>query len=135
MAIQSIGSQPNFTGKKAVTYKGNEYEKTNNGKLIGAGAGATLSAVMVGRGIKTLKSKTYQNALKDSFEMIKEAKPEMTLEQFVKRAKKVSKIGMGVMTAITVLLGLGIGALVDKNKNENRAFKADMAAKEAAKAE
>lgn len=132
--IQTIGFQPNFTGK-AVTYKGNEYEKTNNGKLIGAGAGAALSAVMVGKGIKNLKSETFQNALKDNFEAIKDTKPDKTLEQFVKTAKKASKIYLGVMTAITVLLGLGIGALVDKNKNENRAFKADMAAKEPAKAE
>lgn len=135
MAIQPIGVQPNFTGKKAVTYKGNEYEKTNNGKLIGTGAGIALSGIMTTCTLKAFNKETVLQTLKNAYEGAKDALPQKSFDEYLKSMKKMSKVSCAVMSGLTVLLGLGIGALVDKNKNENRAFKADMAAKEAAKAE
>lgn len=132
MAIQSIGYQPNFTGK-AQTYKGNEYEKTNNGKLIGAGAGVGLSAIMSTITYKSLNKKSNIANLKDGFEKMKDNMPWKSFDEYLKSIKKSSKIATAVMTVLTIGLGLGIGAIIDNSKNNSRAYKADMLAKNAEK--
>lgn len=132
MAIQSIGYQPNFTGK-AQTYKGNEYEKTNNGKLIGTGAGVGLSAIMGTINYKSLNKESNIAKLKDVFENLKDGLPMKSFDEYLQYIKKISKVTTAVMTVLTIGLGLGIGAMIDNSKNNSRAYKADMAAKNAEK--
>ena len=131
MAIQSIGFQPNFTGK-AKTYKGNEYEKTNNGKLIGTGAGVVLSGVMGTLSLKNMNKDANITNLKNIYENMKDGLPYKSFDEYLASMKKLNKIGAAVMTVITIALGLGIGAIIDNNKNNNRAYKADTDAKKAA---
>lgn len=132
MAIQSIGYQPNFTGK-AQTYKGNEYEKTNNGKLIGTGAGVGLSAIMSTIHYKNMNKESNIEKLKNLFEKKKDNMPWKSFDEYLKSIKKISKVTIAVMTVLTIGLGLGIGAMIDNSKNNSRAYKADMAAKNAEK--
>lgn len=132
MAIQSIGYQPNFTGK-AKTFKGNEYEKTNNGKLIGTGAGVGLSAIMSTIHYKNMNKESNIAKLKDVFENMKDGLPMKSFDEYLQYIKKISKVSAAVMTVLTIGLGLGIGAIIDNKKNNSRAYKADMLAKNAEK--
>ncbi len=128
MSIQSVNSV-NFTSKTAHTKNGNEYEKTRVGKYIGMGAGAAIGA---GVPAYLLYNRNYKMYLKRQLvEMRNNIMQELQKEGIKSSkmsAKTISKWLKAIPVvagALTLLVGLGIGAIVDGAINHSRAKKAD----------
>ncbi len=117
-------------GQTGSTTNSNKQEKSKIGGYAGACAGTAFSAYNAYKIIKNIKADNKGmpvaiEILKDIYqkaggkEILK-----ITEEQYVSRAVKVGKaaggIMMGVLTAITVGLGFGLGKIVDKIINNRR---------------
>ena len=114
-------------GQTGATTNSNKQEKSKIGGYAGAGAGTAFSAYKIIKNIKA-DNKGMPVAIETLKDMYQKAGGEeilkMTEEQYVSRAVKVGKaaggIMMGVLTAITVGLGFGLGKIVDKIINNRR---------------
>ncbi len=136
MSIQSVNSV-NFTGSKARTKQGNEYDKSSAGKYIGMGLGAVVGAGCTGYKVKKGLSSSselkrflinFNNSLLNSFSDISN----ISRKEFRELRKKSIKIGIKaapvIIGAAGLLAGLGLGAIVDGIINNVRSKKADKSA-------
>ncbi len=130
MSIQSI-SNVSFGAK---TQKGNEYKKSHVGTIAGTVAGAgtgVYGAYKFGSLMKKNSGfkKAIMPALADIRNILMEAGK--TKAQATKKLKSMIKAGHIANTLTWTLIGLGIGALVNKAINHAKANKADKAAAKA----
>lgn len=125
--------QPVSFGQTAVTKNGNEYQRTSKATKIGAGVGATwglLNASAMGyMAAKNDLPKGFKNTFLNSYRALREFYPAAEAKNLVKRSAKMS-FAMGIPMGIigSTLIGLGIGAAVNKVINHRRAAKADAVA-------
>ena len=127
MAISPIGYTPHFTGT-AKTDKGNEYQTTNTGKIVGTGVGAVLGGANIWRSNKLFKK---------SMDVIKETIKEVGDEDLSNACKGGKKVGKGFLIACAtlgalLLTGIGFlaGKVFDNMQNEKSAKAADKNAEE-----
>lgn len=131
MTIQAVSF-----GQTAVTKNGNEYQRTNTATKIGTGVGAAygvLNASAAGyMAAKNDLPKGFKNMFLNSYKALRELLPAKEAKNLVKRNAKMSvAIGIPMGIIVYTLVGLGIGAAVNKVINHKRAAKADAAAKQA----
>lgn len=141
MSIQSVNAI-NFTGKTAQTKNGNEYEKTNAGKYtgmgVGAAAGAGYGVYIINKVNKSYSLKKYIiNAFNSGFTQFGKlgnikntiSQLEISLKEFratrYKCLSRILKAIPAILGAVTLLAGLGVGAITDGIINHTRAKKAD----------
>ena len=125
MAISPIGYAPHFTGT-AKTAKGNEYQTTNTGKIVGTSVGATLGAANILRSIK-LYDKFIKN-IDNTFNEVGDA-------DLTNALKHGNKIGKGFLIAgatIGALLITGVGFFAGKVYDNKQNGKLEKAADQAA---
>ncbi len=129
MAIQAVSF-----GQTAVTKNGNEYERTNKatkiGRNIGLGYGL-LSSAAVGYKIATKNPpEKFKNALISTYKNLRQSllSPEEAKDVLKRSAKAGAAIGFSIGIALCTLVGLGIGAAINKIINHKRAAKADAVA-------
>jgi len=103
-SISAVGARPTFRGE-AYTNSGNEYNKCNTGKILGAGALGVLSGVNWARNGKKASEDLAKFGIKNP------------------GSKMTAFAVVGV--AISALIGLGLGAIVDACINSSRRNKAD----------
>lgn len=129
MSIQAVSF-----GKQAVTKNGNAYEKTNLGGKIGAtvGAGyATYSGIKAVKTLKNLKASNlgqlYRATLANLPEEAKTFFPKFKeyATNMIKGIKIASVPIIAITSALTILLGFGLGKIGDAIVNKVRANKAD----------
>lgn len=131
MSIDAINTV-SFSGKKSYTKNGNEYEKTHAGKFVGMGVGASVGAgyplLLLHQAQKDkpfLKRLlvSYRNAYKKGL-----ANAGLDVSDIKLSAKTLSR-GLKIIPAITgavaLILGLGLGSIVDGIINHARAKNAD----------
>ncbi len=131
MSIDAVNTV-SFSGKKSYTKNGNEYEKTRAGRYIGMGVGASVGAGYPLYFIhQAQKDKPFLKRMLVTFRTAYKrelAKAGLDVSNLKLSAKTFSK-GMKVFPVITgslaLLLGLGLGAIVDGIINHTRAKKAD----------
>lgn len=135
MAVDAVNSV-NFQGRKgSYTKNGNEYNKTHAGRYVGMGVGALVGAgypLYILREVQKDKP-FFKKVLVRCRQEFKNglAQSGVDVSNLKMSAKSVSKVlkGIPVVTgAITLLVGLGVGAIVDGIINHVRAKKADKAA-------
>lgn len=135
MAISPIGYTPHFTGT-AKTDKGNEYQTTNTGKIVGTSAGAVLGGANIWR-----TSKVYNKVFDKSMDAVKDSLQDAMKEMGEGEASKLintgKKFGKGFViasAAIGALLLTGVGffagKVFDNKQNEKSAKAADKNAEE-----
>ena len=136
MAINPINVAPNF-GALRVTENGNQYEKSNYGKLGGTAAGLAWGGYQVYDMNKFYKQEA--GAIKEIIEYciqgIEKVVPEFgddlakAAEQktvLMNRIIKCFKYGsLAGVLAVSTLMGLGVGAIADFAVNKYKAHKAD----------
>lgn len=122
MAISPIGYTPNFTGT-AKTDKGNEYQTTNTGKIVGTSVGAALGAANIWRSNKLWEK---------NIDILNKTFKQVGNEDLSKALKGGKKIGKGFLIAGATLgallitgVGLLAGKVYDNKQNEKRAEAAD----------
>ena len=129
MAIQSVSF-----GKTAVTKNGNEYQRTSKATKIGAGVGATWgilnSSAMVYMAAKNKMPQQFKNIYLNTYKALRENGVDLNLAKNTVKKSAKAAIAIGVPTGITftTIVGLGIGAAVNKIINHKRAAKADAVA-------
>lgn len=130
MAIQAVSF-----GQKAVTKSGNEYERTSKATKIGAGIGlgyGLLNSGVAGYKMATKNPpKKVKNQLLNTYKNLRQSlyfSPEEAKNVVQRTAKAGVAIGLPVNIAVSTLIGLGIGAAVNKIINHKRAAKADAVA-------
>lgn len=114
-------------GQTGATTNSNKQEKSKIGGYAGAGAGTAFSAYKI---IKNIKADN--KGMPAAIEMLKtmynavggKEVLHITEEQYISSSVKVGKVAgvmvMGILTAITVGLGFGLGKIVDKIINNRR---------------
>lgn len=119
-------SSVNFTG---TTKQGNEYDKTKVGKLTGMVAGAGWTAYKATKNFgKKMTFSERRNMVTELQSICPEGVNFRTFKnESIKIAKKIAKTGTAIAGAITIAVGLGVGAIVDACINKSRAKKADKA--------
>lgn len=122
MAISPIGYTPNFTGT-AKTDKGNEYQTTNTGKIVGTSVGAALGGANIWRSNKLFEK---------NIDILTKTFKEVGNEDLSKAHNSGKKIGKGFLIAGATLgallitgVGLLAGKVYDNKQNEKRAEAAD----------
>lgn len=125
--------QPVSFGQTAVTKNGNEYQRTSKATKIGAGVGATwgvLNASAMGyMAAKNELPQKYKNIFLNSYKALRKILPIEEAKYVAKRNAKISlAIGLPMGIIGSTLIGLGIGAVVNKVINHRRAAKADAVA-------
>ena len=129
MAIQAVSF-----GQKAVTKNGNEYQRTSKATKIGAGVGATWgilnSSAMVYMAAKNKMPQQFKNIYLNTYKALRENNftREIAKNTVKKSAKAAIAIGVPTGIAVATLIGLGIGAAVNKIINHKKAAKADAVA-------
>ena len=129
MAIQAVSF-----GKTAVTKNGNEYQRTSKATKIGAGVGATWgilnSSAMVYMAAKNKMPQQFKNIYLNTYKALRENNltREIAKNTVKKSAKTAIAIAIPMAVAFTTIVGLGIGAAVNKIINHKRAAKADAVA-------
>ncbi|MBS4759778.1 MAG: hypothetical protein KHX03_03660 [Clostridium sp.] len=123
MSIQAVS----FGAK---TQKGNEYKKTHAGTITGLAVG-TGYAGLCSYGIAKnpeVKNKIARILVKTRQDLMSNG---LTKEVANKYTKFTRKAGISLTVASAILVGLGIGAAVNKVINKNRAKQADQKAEQA----
>ena len=119
-----------FTPNTRFTKKGNRYEKTNIGKIIGTLGGVVYGAIQSNRIIKDLKKINFCETLRNTMNSIVDNMP---LEMNPKEIEKIISISVKqtprVIAAVALLgatlIGFGIGSIVNFIINKIKAYKAD----------
>jgi len=119
MSVNSVNSVA-FTGKTATTKNGNEYKKTNAGKIIG---GITSAAAVGTLAVIAPKSPEFKTVLSMIAHSIRVAAPN------IKNIRGAVLGTLAATAASVVALAVGQGTLTDKIINHNRAKKADKEAR------
>lgn len=122
MAISPIGYTPHFTGK-AKTDKGNEYQTTNTGKIVGTTAGTLLGGAHLWRA-----NKMFDKAFKHINEEISEIGPQ-DADEILKTGKKIGKgiciVGASIGALFFTVIGFFAGKVYDNKQNSKNADAAD----------
>ena len=103
-----INQIQNYNPKTRFTKKGNVYEKTNTGKIVGSAVFASIGAINTVKNLNVIK-----DATKNYF-------PEVKIEPYI-------AIASAIFIGLSTLPGLGLGAIADGIINKVRANKADKA--------
>ena len=145
MATEAV-SGPKFFTSRSYTNNGNEYRKSNYGKIAGATLGVGAGAYVATTGVKIYKELFPQieksgifeslpevlNQIAQNFNEGKALFTEAEIKEFPEYLMKFTKKTFkGVVTAISVgvvLLGLGLGAVGDGITNIIKRKNADKAA-------
>lgn len=137
MTIQALSNSNVSFGHTKTTKNGNEYKKTHTATRVGLGvglAGAGFGGYCANRAIKdTGFKRAMAEALVDVRKEFMSGKFPMSKTGATKFAKACFPTGMGIVLGGIVLLGLSVGALVNKAINHHRAKAADNAAAAQAK--
>lgn len=129
MAIQAVSF-----GKTAVTKNGNEYQRTSKATKIGAGVGAAWgllnTSTTVYKAARNKMPQQFKNIYLNTYKALRENNftREIAKNTIKKSAKTAIAIGIPMGIAFTTIVGLGIGAAVNKIINHKRAAKADAVA-------
>lgn len=129
MAIQAVSF-----GKTAVTKNGNEYQRTSKATKIGAGVGATWgllnASTTVYLAARNKMPQQFKNIYLNTYKALRENNftREIAKNTVKRGAKAAIAIGIPMGIAVVTLIGLGIGAAVNKIINHKRAAKADAVA-------
>lgn len=143
MAVEAASGNKFFTSR-AYTDNGNEYRRSNYGKIIGSGVGVAGGAYVGYKGAKLVNQvmpiiKEYKiyEAITQFIDGIGQANGREALtdaeyiempKQMFKYGSKLSKIVIGTLAVGAALAGLGIGAFGDSIANMIKSKKADKAA-------
>lgn len=140
MAVEPVSGNKFFTSR-AYTDNGNEYRRSNYGKIIGSGVGVAGGALVGYKGATTVNKvmpiikeyKIYETITQfmdgigqaNGREALTEAEYIEMPKQMFKYGSKLSKIVIGTLAVGTALAGLGIGAFGDSIANVVKRKKAD----------
>ena len=140
MAVEPVSGNKFFTSR-AYTDNGNEYRRSNYGKIIGSGVGVAGGALVGYKGTKLVNQvmpiiKEYKiyETITQFMDGIGQANGRAALteaeyielpKQMFKYGSKLSKIVIGTLAVGTALAGLGIGAFGDSIANVVKRKKAD----------
>ena len=124
-----------FTPNTRFTKKGNHYEKTNIGKVIGTLGGAIYGAIQSSTIIKEFKKINVAEILRNTMNFTAETLSFKISPEEIEKAVSVITKQLPRVTAAAVLLGatligLGIGSIVNFVINKIKAHNADKAAQE-----
>lgn len=131
MAVEAVNGNKFFTSR-AYTNNGNEYQKSNYGKIAGAAVGIGTAGYVGYKGYN-INKQIYPIAEKNGLhtivcELISQQLDAMDMplsekeyaelpQKILKFSKKATKIGAILATAVTGLLFLGIGSMGDSIAN------------------
>ena len=140
MAVEAVSGNKFFTSR-AYTDNGNEYRRSNYGKIIGSGVGVAGGAYVGYKGAKLVNQvmpiikeyKIYETITQfvdgigqaNCREALTDAEYIEMPKQMFKYGSKLSKIVIGTLAIGAALAGLGIGAFGDSIANVVKRKKAD----------
>ena len=119
-------TQDKFTPNTRFTQKGNHYEKTNIGKIIGVIGGAVYGAYK-SLGIKELMNEiNFKTIMENIIYSFEEGIDPAKAEKMIKYAVKATpKYVTAALILGSTLIGLGVGSIVNFVINKIKAHKAD----------
>ncbi len=129
MTVQAISF-----GSKAVTKKGNIYDKSKIGGYTGMAAGALYAGYNAAKIVKVMKNTPKMvYTLKDVYKQLPDKLTKVIsfkdyVKSSIKNAKKLSVVAGVFSAAVLILSGFGLGKAVDAIINKKRAVNADNAA-------
>lgn len=135
-------------GSNALTDKGNDYNKTNTGKYVGTGLGATYASYNIYKNIKfknlpmgekikqveqmldkvKTKAEKFGQFFDKSFKFDKKDMPNISkaeIQKLIEKNEKYFNLKLGRIFVVTSLMGLGLGAITDAIINNSRQKHAD----------
>ena len=123
MSIRVDAANVNYKNLR-YTKKGNQYQKSNAGKLVGTLGMAAIPVVGFLKNKEMLKN-AFNTSLQNAKEAIKQQNLSVSSEEVGSALKSGVLAGGAAVVAGYALAGLGIGALVDFAVNKFKAYKAD----------